>query len=112
MMVNVGIDQTTISMRPEYSQSGRYCARELECRNQYAKAKMATIVGTTMASIIAMESIKIVLSAAAIGPSGSRMFIGKSIPISHGPTYRSEEDITSALVVPPYPLGVAATTFC
>src|SRR5258705_13832326 len=36
------------------------------------------MVGSTIASMIAIESIKIVLSAAAIGPCGSRIFIDRS----------------------------------
>src|ERR1700726_351253 len=67
MTVSAGIDQTTISMRPEYSQSGQYAALVLEARNQKAKAKIAMIVGTTIASMIATESIRMVLSAAPIG---------------------------------------------
>src|SRR5664279_3714392 len=35
------------------------------------------MVGTTIASMIATESIRMVLSSAPIGPCGSRMFIGK-----------------------------------
>src|SRR5215212_10711613 len=75
MMVSAGIDQTTSSMRPEYAQSGRYTARGLDSRNQNAKARIAMIVGTTIASMIATESIRIVASAAPIGPCGSRIFI-------------------------------------
>ena len=41
---------------------------------------MAMMVGTTIASMIAIESIRMVFSAAAIGPCGSRIFIGKSNP--------------------------------
>src|SRR5215208_3503230 len=75
MMVSAGIDQTTSSSRPEYAQSGRYIARGLDSRNQNAKPRMATIVGTTIANMIATESIRMVLSAAPIGPCGSRIFI-------------------------------------
>ena len=49
----------------------------LDARNQKAKAKIATIVGRTIASMIASESIRMVLSAAPIGPCGSRMFIAE-----------------------------------
>src|SRR6267142_6178282 len=77
MTVRAGIDQTTCSMRPEYSQSGQYDAFVLDDRNQKAKAKIATIVGRTIASMIASESIRMVLSAAPIGPCGSRMFIAE-----------------------------------
>src|SRR3954452_2206401 len=38
---------------------------------------MATIVGTTIASMMATESIRMVMSAAATGPCGSNMFIGR-----------------------------------
>src|ERR1041385_7193629 len=76
MMVKAGIDHTTSSSRPEYSQSGQWNALVLEARKYQAKAKIATIVGTTIASMIAIESIRIILSAAATGPCGSRMFIG------------------------------------
>src|SRR6267154_3217765 len=77
MTVRAGIDQTTSSMRPEYSQSGQYDAFVLDARNQKAKAKIATIVGRTIASMIAIESIRMVLSAAPIGPCGSRIFIAE-----------------------------------
>src|SRR5689334_19771311 len=77
MMVSVGIDQTTSSMRPEYAQSGRYTARGLDCRNQNAKARIAAMVGSTIASMIATESIRIVASAAPIGPCGSKIFIAE-----------------------------------
>src|ERR1700748_1986407 len=50
-------------------------ARVLDLRNQKAKAKIAMMVGTTIASMIAIESIRIVLSAAATGPCGSRIFL-------------------------------------
>src|SRR5438067_13513846 len=46
---------------------------------------MATIVGRTIASMMAIESIRMVLSAAAMGPCGSKIFIGTAIPISHTP---------------------------
>src|SRR5882757_3404471 len=77
MTVRAGIDQTTSSMRPEYSQSGQYDAFVLAARNQKAEAKIATIVGRTIASMIAIESIRMVLSAAPIGPCGSRIFIAE-----------------------------------
>jgi hypothetical protein len=44
----------------------------LEARNQKAKAKIATMVGSTIASMIATESIGMAVSAAPIGPCGSR----------------------------------------
>jgi len=49
----------------------------LDARNQYAKAKIATMVGRTIASMIASESIRMVFSAAPIGPCGSRIFIAE-----------------------------------
>ena len=69
------MDQTTSSMRPEYSQSGQRCALAFDARNQKAKAKIVTIVGSTIASMIVSESIRMVFSAAPIGPCGSRIFI-------------------------------------
>src|SRR5580704_2253303 len=78
MMVSAGIDQTTSSSRPEYSQSGQWNARVLDARKYQAKAKVAAMVGSTIASMIAIESIRICLSAAAIGPCGSRIFIQRS----------------------------------
>jgi hypothetical protein len=56
---------------------GKIDARGLDWRNQNAKAKIAAMVGNTIASMIAMESIRMVLSAAAIGPCGSRIFIAE-----------------------------------
>src|SRR6201994_1957557 len=41
------------------------------------------MVGSTIASMMAIESIRIVFSAAAIGPCGSRMFIGAPIHLHH-----------------------------
>ena len=38
---------------------------------------MAMMVGSTIASMIATESIRMVFSAAPIGPCGSRMFIAE-----------------------------------
>src|SRR3977135_829669 len=77
MTVSAGTDQTTSSMRPEYSQSGQRCALAFDARNQKAKAKIVTIVGSTIASMIASESIRMVFSAAPIGPCGSRIFIAE-----------------------------------
>src|ERR1700733_1030220 len=70
--VMAGMDQTIISMRPEYSQSGKCGARALDERNQKATPSVATMVGMTMASMIPSESKRIVRSADAIGPFGSR----------------------------------------
>ena len=50
-------------------------ARALDSRNQWAKTRIAAIVGSTIASMIAIESLKTVFSAAAIGPFGSRIFM-------------------------------------
>src|SRR5258707_6903540 len=77
MTVSAGIDQTTSSIRPEYSQFGQQNALPLDARNQYANAKIATIVGSTIASMIASESIRMVFSATPIGPCGSRIFIAE-----------------------------------
>src|SRR5579862_7740688 len=77
MTVSAGTDHTTSSMRPEYTKSGRKAARLLEARNQNAKAKIARIVGSTIASMMATESIRMVFSAAPIGPCGSRIFIAE-----------------------------------
>src|SRR6187399_1221313 len=77
MMVSAGIAQTTISIAPEYSQSGRYWALLLPRRNHQAKAIVAIIVGMMIASMIAVEFMRIVFSAAATGPTGS------SIPRLH-----------------------------
>ncbi len=47
-------------------------ALSLDARNHQAKAKVAAIVGTTIASMMASESIKIVFWASPTGPCGSR----------------------------------------
>src|SRR6476620_4952198 len=73
MMVSAGIAHTTISIAPEYSQSGRYSALLLPRRNHQAKAIVAIMVGMMIASMIAVELIMICFSAAATGPTGSRM---------------------------------------
>src|ERR1700756_5206415 len=73
MMVNAGIAHTTISIAPEYSQSGRYSASGLPRRNHQAKAMVAIIVGMMIASMIAVELMRIVFSALPTGPTGSRM---------------------------------------
>src|SRR5208337_4747442 len=51
----------------------------LEARNHQAKTRVATIVGTTIASIMARESTRIALSAVPTGPCGS------STPLSQPP---------------------------
>src|SRR6476620_8987257 len=73
MMVSAGIAHTTISIAPEYSQSGRYSALLLPRRNHQAKATVAIMVGMMIASMIAVELIMICFSAAPTGPIGSRM---------------------------------------
>jgi hypothetical protein len=45
----------------------------LDARNHQANAKIATMVGATIASMIAIESIRIDFSAAPIGPCGARI---------------------------------------
>src|SRR5436305_1614701 len=70
MMVSSGIDQTISSSWPEYSQSGKYRALALDDRNHQAKARVATIVGTTMASMMITEPTRIWLSPTPTGPFG------------------------------------------
>src|SRR5258707_7970319 len=106
MMVSAGIDQTTSSSRPEYSQSGQWNARVLDARKYQAKAKIAAMVGSTIASMIAIESIRICLSAAAIGPCGSRMFIGQQTPAA--PTRRLQERAATGVVPIPPPRNYTA----
>jgi len=48
--VIAGIDHTTSSIAPEYSQSGRYTAFLLPRRNHQAKAMVATMTNRTYAS--------------------------------------------------------------
>jgi hypothetical protein len=67
-----GIDQTINSMRPEYDQSGIYCARALLCRNHQANPRVSTITGMTTASMIVVALSNIVFCAAPTGPCGSR----------------------------------------
>src|SRR5437764_1226569 len=71
MMVSAGIAQTTISTAPEYSQSGRYVALRLPALNHQANTIVAMIVGMMIASMIAVELIRIVFSALPTGPAGS-----------------------------------------
>src|SRR5579884_3386305 len=58
--VRAGIDHTTISTAPEYSQSGRYLAFLFPALNHQATATVASIVGMMIASMIAVELIRIV----------------------------------------------------
>src|ERR1700690_1888423 len=53
--------------------SGRWCALVLNARAHQAKPKIATMVGATIASMIAMGSMRIDFSAAPIGPCGPNM---------------------------------------
>src|ERR1700694_2141566 len=71
--VMAGIDQTSMSRRPEYAKFGRYRARSFDARNQKATPSVAKITGTTIASIMPSALSMICRSAAAIGPFGSRM---------------------------------------
>src|SRR5580692_3568430 len=70
--VMAGIDQTSISRRPEYAKSGRYRARSFDARNQKATPSVATITGITIASMMPSELSRICRLATAIGPCGSR----------------------------------------
>src|SRR5882757_2425618 len=67
----VGIDHTTSSMRPEYSQSGWYEARLLEARYHHAKASVSTMTGTTTTSMMPVALSRISRSADDTGPCGS-----------------------------------------
>src|ERR1700682_3575825 len=69
--VMAGIDQTSISRRPEYAKFGRYRARSFDARNQKATPSIASITGTTIASMMPSELSRICRSATAIGPFGS-----------------------------------------
>src|SRR5713226_8419504 len=69
--VMAGIDQTSISRRPEYAKFGRYRARLFDARNQKATPSVARITGITMASMMPSALSRICRSAAAIGPFGS-----------------------------------------
>src|SRR5260370_25771127 len=69
--VMAGIEQTSISRRPEYLKFGRYRARSFDERNQKATPSVARITGITIASMMPSEFSRISRSAAAIGPFGS-----------------------------------------
>src|SRR5882672_12854502 len=69
--VMAGIDQTSISRRPEYAKLGRYRARSFDARNQKATPSVARITGITIASMMPSALSRICRSAAAIGPFGS-----------------------------------------
>src|SRR6202035_5400164 len=69
--VIAGIDQTSISRRPEYAKFGRYRARSLDARNQKATPSVARITGITIASMMPSALSRICRSAAGIGPFGA-----------------------------------------
>src|ERR1700733_9301882 len=69
--VMAGIDQTSISRRPEYAKFGRYRARSFDARNQNATPSVARITGITIASMMPSEFSRICRLASAIGPCGS-----------------------------------------
>src|ERR1700722_5879703 len=69
--VMAGIDQTSISRRPEYAKFGRYRARSFDARNQKATPSVARITGVTIASIMPSALSRICRSARAKGPFGS-----------------------------------------
>src|SRR5882724_10440119 len=69
--VMAGIDQTSISRRPEYAKFGRYRARSFDARNQKATPSVARITGVTIASMMPSAFSRICRSARAIGPFGS-----------------------------------------
>src|SRR5246127_2536597 len=66
-----GMDQTSISRRPEYAKLGRYRARSFDARNQKATARIARMTGITIASMMPSALSRICRSAKAIGPCGS-----------------------------------------
>src|SRR5882762_1441915 len=66
-----GIDQTSISRRPEYAKFGRYRARSFDARNQKATPSVARITGITIASMMPSALSRICRSARATGPFGS-----------------------------------------
>src|ERR1700676_3847127 len=69
--VMAGIDQTSISRRPEYAKFGRYRARSFDARNQKATPSVARITGITIASMMPSALSRICRSARATGPFGS-----------------------------------------
>src|SRR6266404_9620960 len=69
--VMAGIDQTSISRRPEYAKFGRCRARSFDARNQNATPSVAKITGVTIASMIPSALRRICRSARATGPFGS-----------------------------------------
>src|SRR5262245_42929858 len=73
MMVINGMDQVTNSIWPDSTKSSRRRALELDDRNHHAKARIATMVGTTIASMMASESIMIVVLPLPTEPSEGKM---------------------------------------
>src|SRR5215475_11412056 len=71
VITSAGIAQTMSSRCPEKAQFGRYVARVFEARNHQAKPRVAMITGTTIASMITTESMRISFSEAPMGPCGS-----------------------------------------
>src|SRR4029078_8027274 len=71
--VRTGMPQTPISIAPEYSQSGRYTALVLPRRNHQATATVAIIVGMMIASMMAVELMRVVFLALAAGATRSKM---------------------------------------
>src|SRR5207302_2468145 len=69
--VIAGIDQTSISRRPEYEKFGRYRARSFDARNKKATPSVARITGITIASMMPSALSRICRSARATGPFGS-----------------------------------------
>src|SRR3984885_6332123 len=78
---SAGIAQTSTSSFPEYAQVGRYVAALLEARNHQAKKRVASMVGTTMTSIMPRASRRTSLSPSAIGPTGERI-VGVHPPVT------------------------------
>src|SRR5271166_3345634 len=74
MIVRMGIAHVIISTWPEYSKSGRWMALVFDARNHQAKASVARIVGTTIASMMATESMRMVASPLPTCPCGSSTF--------------------------------------
>src|SRR5262249_2733495 len=73
MMVINGMDQVTNSIWPDSTKSSRRRALELDDRNHHAKARIAAMVGTTIASMMASESIMIVVLPLPTTPWDGRM---------------------------------------
>src|SRR6202051_1259795 len=69
--VMAGIDQTSLSRRPEYAKFGRYRARSFDARNQKATPSVARITGITIASMMPSALSRICRSERATGPFGS-----------------------------------------